>query len=113
MSGKILTIYIHNKLVVDEDGLEEKRKLWEGKLGIAVSKSEYCNLFKKIYLVTNHSKLRSFQYRTLLHAVITNRNVYHSGLIETDLCTFCKSMPETTRHLLFNCEGTKVFLVKQ
>ena len=49
-------------------------------------------------------KYRSFQYRMLMSAVVTNIQLSKWGIIDTPLCTFCQQYDETQRHLMYDCE---------
>ena len=57
-----------------------------------------------IYLTTNVPKYRSFQYRLLHRALITNVNLKQWGKSESDSCAFCDSNKETYRHLFYECK---------
>ena len=55
------------------------------------------------YKVTNITKYRSFQ----LHALVTNIQLKHWGILDTDLCTFCKEERESVVHLFVKCKITR------
>ena len=59
---------------------------------------------QKINTITIYVKLRSFQYRLLMTAVITNIHLQKYGVKDTDLCTFCMQEKETIEHLLYDCK---------
>ena len=67
--------------------------------------------FRSIYATTNIPKLRSFQFRLLHDALVTNRDLYRWKLRSrsTDKCTFCDAEEETTIHLLVRCNYAKSF----
>ena len=77
---------------------------WQSRLGSNLTYAEYVKLFHNIYKCTNHTKLRSFQYRLLSNAIITNRQLYLWKIVNSELCSICKKEPETTKHLLYDCE---------
>ena len=56
-----------------------------------------------IYSVTNIPKYRSFQYRLLNAALVTNINLCKWKILDSDLCYFCQEVPEETLHLLWKC----------
>ena len=41
--------------------------------------------------------------------IFLNITYYKIGYSQHDLCTFCKSYPETLNHLLYNCSCSKAF----
>ena len=52
------------------------------------------DLTKQVINITKttiSTKLRSFQYRPLMGALITNKNLKMYGLIDSDNCTFCNN----------------------
>ena len=56
---------------------------------------------------TTVMKYRSFQYRLIMRAVITNVHLQRWGIIETDACTFCQAEVETYRHLFSECPAVQ------
>ena len=59
-----------------------------------------CN---NVYKTTNVPKLRSFQYRTVQRALVTNMQLARWKLIPSNLCTFCHEFEETVSHLFCKC----------
>ena len=64
---------------------------------------EFGKLHKDIYKITNIAKYRSFQYRLLQRALVTNIQMYKWGMIDSDLCTFCHAERESLSHLMYQC----------
>ena len=64
---------------------------------------QFLKHFHNIQVVTNHNKLRSFQYRLLTYSIVTSRCLKRWNIIESDLCTFCNLQEETIIHLLYLC----------
>ena len=56
-----------------------------------------------IYRVTNVTKYRSFQYRLLQRALVSNIELAKWKMIDSDLCSFCNQDRETIVHLLCEC----------
>ena len=69
---------------------------------------EYQKLFKKIYSITNITKLRDFQYKLLLCKIFTNQILFTWKVTETDLCTFCNKESESEVHLFVTCKEVKI-----
>ena len=60
--------------------------------------------FNNINAVSNNPKLRSFQYRLLHGALITNIHLQHWMNAVTSACSFCGEERETIQHLLYDCK---------
>ena len=63
----------------------------------------------KIKKITNYVKLRSFQYRLLCCAIITNTHLFKFKIKSTNLCTFCDIEEESYEHLFFSCQCVRRF----
>ena len=51
--------------------------------------------------------MRAFQFKVLNSILYTNSKLYKICYSQHDLCTFCKSYPETLNHLLYSCSCSK------
>ena len=92
-------------LLNDNKGaLLQKCEKWSHELQIDIRYDLYQKGFSAIYKVTNVPKFRSFQFRLLHRAIITNIHLNRWGKSDTDLCSFCKIYPETYRHLFVECK---------
>ena len=60
-----------------------------------------------IFKVTNLPKLRSFQYRLCMKAIVTNKHLKMWKIFDIDSCCFCNDSVETIEHLLFYCDCVK------
>ena len=49
-------------------------------------------------------KLRSFQYRLVMRAIITNIHLKRWKIVNTENCGLCGKYPETYQHLMWDCE---------
>ena len=94
-------------LVPDKYDSEDKLRKWERILGVDIPINLFLVRFTNIYKVTNHNKLRSFQYRLLQHAIITNRVLKIWNILDDDACTLCNKTMETITHLLWECEKVR------
>ena len=80
---------------------------WEEELAIGdISIIAYVQYARAI---TTIAKLRSFQYRLLMRAIITNVHLMRWGKASSNLCSFCNQCRESYSHLFFEC--TKVQIV--
>lgn len=87
--------------------LEPKRARWDQILNMSTWPEDFIKVVKNIWFVTNSSKLRSFQFRLLNHAIITNVQLKKWGILNSDLCTFCDRDKETIVHLFWECVKVK------
>jgi len=84
-----------------------KRK-WEHYLGLEYDTEDYCTLFNNIYKYTPSTKLRAFQYLLLHMAIVTNVDLFKWKKKNTANCSFCNQHPETTMHMLWECNSISV-----
>ena len=96
--------YVYRKSITSNNVLQMRKEQWCMDFDCYITDSEFLDHFKSVWCVTNVPKLRSFQYRLLHRALILNSHLYRWGLMNTNLCSFCKSEKETIVHLFWNCE---------
>ena len=96
---------VYKYLSEDTFILYNKYLKWTNEIGDTFCEDvvKFGQLHKDIYKVTNVPKYRSFQYRLLQRALVTNINLFTWGMIPNDLCTFCSDSRETITHLLWDC----------
>ena len=99
------------KLVYNERApvvrVKNKCAQWEKDISRVLSDVEFRNLCKNCYYLTNVPKYRSFQYRLLHRAVVTNIQLKHWNLKAEDLCSFCDMERETYKHFFATCHVSK------
>ena len=66
----------------------------------------------RLYTITNVPKFRSFQYRLLQRAIITNVQLHAWGITDSPNCYYCNQQEETLMHLLYRCPTVKLFWEK-
>jgi len=59
--------------------------------------------------ITIDTKLRSFQYKYLMHIVPNNEKLFKYGIIESSLCDFCSTASESNIHLFWECPDVQLF----
>ena len=77
---------------------------WVVNINLTLSYEEYKKMFTNIYVITNNTKLRSFQFRLLHLSLITNVQLAKWHIISNESCYFCQQNAETVSHLLFECK---------
>jgi len=66
-------------------------------------------MFGQIMKITFDTKLRSFQYKYLMHIVPNNEKFFKYGMIESSLCDFCSALSESNIHLFWECPNVQLF----
>ena len=86
---------------------------------IKITQDELIDAFKRLYIVTNTSKYRDFQYRNLCCALPTNDRLYYWKKVPSQICERCGTAKQTYLHFFFYCKTAnkiwsklKRFLVK-
>nr|BAC82626.1 pol-like protein [Ciona intestinalis] len=69
----------------------------------------WSEIYKNLYDCTFETKLRSFQVKINLRAIVLNDKLHGFGIIETDVCTFCGVNKETIYHLFCECKHVQVY----
>ena len=72
-----------------------------------INHDAFLTAYKNIFLVTNVPKYRSFQFRLLHRAIITNVHLKPWKMREDDGCSFCDSDRETYEHLFVLRKSTQ------
>ena len=98
---------VYRDLNNQTDICAETGKKWSGELKMDVQDIDFEKLYRNIYVVTNNIKLRSFQYRFLHKALVLNIHLFHWGILDNNLCTFCGRHRETVTHLFWECTHVK------
>ena len=80
---------------------------WAAELDINVEVEEILENLRNVTAVTNIPKYRSFQYRLIYRAIMTNMHLFRWNIIENNLCGFCGKSKETYKHLFVWCEHIK------
>ena len=68
---------------------------------------------KKIYTIAIHSEVdkrkKELQFKILNKILAVGSYLKKVRLVEDDACKYCKTEPETIRHLFFDCPRAKIF----
>ena len=65
-------------------------------------------MYQSVYNSTIETKLKSFQIKLNLRAILTNVALHGFCISDTNKCSFCKKEPETLLHLFFKCRIIQV-----
>ena len=95
--------YLFSKL---ESLPRKQRTHWIKELNLLIGAGDWSTIYKCNFDVTPETKLKSFQIKLNLRAVVTNIVLYGLEITTTDKCTFCDAEKETLLHLF--CISVKV-----
>ena len=100
MSSSNTTQFIYNELLTPDANIGKQEEKWKTHIHSFNIKEEVLRL-KQTTTVAKH---RSFQYRLLLRAVITNIHLKRWKIANSDQCSFCSRGLEDYEHLFLMCE---------
>ena len=98
-----VTRNIYRILNEKERVLEKTLRKWQNSYLPSLEYDELERTIRNLYSITNCVKLRSFQYRFFLKAVVTNIQFYYYKIREDSLCYFCEVEKESIKHLFYDC----------
>ena len=81
-------------------------------IGENIEISLFMKNFKDLYTCMNITKYRSFQYRLLHRAIITNVHLFRWGMRKDNLCTFCHQQKESYSHLFVMCSKVQPIWIR-
>ena len=96
--------YVYSKIGRVSEKICQTEKKWEDECDMDEGDFNLAKAVKRINNTTYVVKLRSFQYRLLQRALITNVQLKRWKIIDSDNCTFCGMEKETVQHLLAYCQ---------
>ena len=79
---------------------------------IEVGSEELLEAFCSIYVITNITKYRDFQFRLLNCAIYFNDRLYHWKKVNTQACEYCGETKQNTRHFYGECPQVLIFFQK-
>jgi len=91
---KYITYITYPKLTLFLSINNQENK-WEATLS---SSFNWKTIFGQTMKITIDTKLRSFQYKYLMNIVPNNEKLFKYGMIESSLCDFCSTRPESNIH---------------
>ena len=104
LDRKNLTQYVYRKINENTSELQQKKSKWETRFNRNFSIKDFHMFFSGIYKITNVPKLRSFQYRLMHGAIVTNKDLYTWKIKSSGECSFgCQEQVETIKHLFMDC----------
>ena len=101
---KKATQIIYFDMIQTDSVLRKVERIWYNKADIHDTVDDYQKHFRNIYIMTDVTKLRDFQYRLLLNKIFCNDILVHWKKMESNICNICHKEKQTIVHLLFECD---------
>ena len=105
--SKKCAAHFYKMVNTSNEALKAAYQKWKKVYNDEVEYDEFCLLFDNMYCITNNAKLRSFRYRELHSAIVTNQHLYRWKVTDNNLCYYCKQEKETYVHLIAECYNVK------
>ena len=74
-----------------------------------LDKIDWCKSYNLAFLCAREIKLQNFQFKLLHRRIATNSYLFKIGVIQRDLCSFCKKYSETLVHFFWECPYVRNF----
>ena len=100
--------FIYNNMLSKQDRPFEKLVVKINKI-ITVSRDELEKAFKQIYIVSNITKYRDFQYRLLNLVTHANDRLFYWKKVTSQQCDLCPHPKQNIFHMLFWCPKLQSF----
>ncbi len=85
---------------------EKSQTWWANELQISRDDINWRSVYKDIYQISNHSKLREFHFKWLHNIVVVNNKLFKWNMVDSSLCDFCNSAPDSITHRFWLCTKT-------
>ncbi len=99
--------YFYSKFIENPHIVPTLSVKWKNLLQTAIDDETISKVLENIKVITLSTKLRSFLYRFIHFAIPTNTRLYEWKIVDSELCTFCNTEPETYIHLFWECQVAK------
>ncbi|XP_076817943.1 uncharacterized protein LOC143463361 [Clavelina lepadiformis] len=66
-------------------------------------------IYRAHYNSTIETKLRSFQIKLNLKAIVSNQALFRFGALDSELCVFCRNTVESILHIFIQCSFSRIF----
>ncbi len=96
--------YFYSKSIENKHIVPTLSLKWQNLLQTVIDDETISKVLENIKVITLSTKLRSFLYRLIHFAILTNTKLYEWKIVDSELCTFCNTEPETYIHLFWECQ---------
>ena len=107
--NKITSKLIYSDIIKEKFQNPTSQKHISRKLNINIQDIEWTSVYKRVYKYTNNPRLREFQFKILNNYLYLNKDLHRFNIVESSLCTFCKSVTESLEHFFVECKYSKLF----
>ena len=94
--------YVYNELIANWNR-DAENAFHRFNKEIDIQWEEYVQGFSNLYLVTNITKYRDFQYRLLLNVIHANNKLFYWKITDSKKCDYCEEAIQTPAHMLYLC----------
>ncbi len=105
-TSKAIYINLMNTISASPDNIIVK---WNENLNLDLDKNAWHYIFQNLYATSMSTQLRALQYKILHRILATNRMLHIWGILDHEMCSFCKTEIETLTHLFYHCDIVKRF----
>ena len=96
---------IYKQIADDCPAIEAKEAKWHQETGRYVRIAQHT---ARVWKLSTVAKLRSFEYRLICRALVTNRDLYRWKILDNGACEQCQDKEETIKHLFFECPKAQI-----
>ena len=100
MAAEKTAKHVYTAISPRPEVVKRKEERWKAS-GVEVDIPKEVQQIKKL---TTVMKYRSFQYRMLMQAIVSNVDLCRWGIKSSDMCSMCGSAKETCQHIFYDCE---------
>ena len=103
----------HTRKTVTKLKIGDNKPTNENKiLDYGFTKENIHDVYLLPFSVTKETKLIAFQYKIIHNILPCRSSLFQAGLVDDDICPFCKLEKQTLVHMLYNCSESLHFWEK-
>ena len=98
---------IYKKMLSNFEEVPNSERKIKNEFNLDLSQSDFEKIYTLPFSCSIESKLRSFQFKINHYYYFTNQKLHRIKIKDDPNCTFCKTTPETIKHLFVECPKVK------
>ena len=88
--------------IIQNNVMPTSHRKWENQFG-PIQSYKWKQIYQLPFKCTMSTNTRWFQYRLVHRILATNTFLQKIGIVNCNICSFCKTDPETLSHLFYSC----------